>query len=726
MAKDKRVKVAVLGGGTGSLAAVFGLTSDPQWRDRYDITVYQQGWRLGGKGASGRNQKICNRIEEHGLHIWAGFYDNAFAMMRTCYEEMGRPTGTPLAGVFDAFKPKSTVTLMENVGDQWKNWTVTFPANAAVPGDHSEMPTEWEYLKHLFEWMFEQLLQSKQTVHKHDNANKEAATSIPNELWDIALEAEEKLVSSGKAALAAVSDFDRSQSNFVDSIEWLIRAARAIIHSLESNVENHLASLHHWITWAIDEFRKQLLEIVKDHLDIDDTLRRLWLIVDLSCATIIGMIADGVILEGFSVIDDDEWRVWLKKHGATDAVINSVLTRGVYDYVFGYENGDVAKANIGAGTCTHGLMRLAFTYKGALFWEMQAGMGDTVFTPLYVVLKNRGVKFKFFHRVDNLQTLDSDPSQIDSIDMGIQVNLKHGEEYDPLVDVKDLACWPSAPLYDQIQHGNELRNQGVNLESPWTDWKDVDNVTLKRGTDFDEIILGISVAALPSITPSLMATSATWKKMVEATKTVSTQAMQLWLDQDADTFGWPHGRGLLTGFADDLNTWGDLSYLLEREEWSAEHGPENESYFCGPLKDPDAIPPYSDHEYPTRRKEEVRKSSIEWIKQNLGAILPKLVEDGVVDWGQFFDEQNASGELRFNSQYWRANLAPTERYVLSLAGTMKHRLRADQSGFENLHLAGDWVATPINAGCIEAATMAGLAASRSLSGQPKVITGYYD
>ena len=41
-------------------------------------------------------------------------------------------------------------------------------------------------------------------------------------------------------------------------------------------------------------------------------------------------------------------------------------------------------------------------YTGAFMWMMQAGMGDTVFAPLYQVLQRRGVKFQFFHRVTNL------------------------------------------------------------------------------------------------------------------------------------------------------------------------------------------------------------------------------------------------------------------------------------------------------------------------------------
>jgi uncharacterized protein with NAD-binding domain and iron-sulfur cluster len=53
---DPRIKVAVLGGGVGSIVTAFYLTSTPALRARYDVTVYQVGWRIGGKGASGRNR----------------------------------------------------------------------------------------------------------------------------------------------------------------------------------------------------------------------------------------------------------------------------------------------------------------------------------------------------------------------------------------------------------------------------------------------------------------------------------------------------------------------------------------------------------------------------------------------------------------------------------------------------------------------------------------------
>ena len=81
-----RVRVAILGGGPASLSTAYHLTTfEP---DRYDITVYEMSWRLGGKTASGRGEN--GRIEEHGLHVLFGGYHNTFDMMNGCYEAVTR------------------------------------------------------------------------------------------------------------------------------------------------------------------------------------------------------------------------------------------------------------------------------------------------------------------------------------------------------------------------------------------------------------------------------------------------------------------------------------------------------------------------------------------------------------------------------------------------------------------------------------------------------------
>ncbi len=63
----KPVRVAVVGGGCAALTTAYELTK-PEHEGLYEVTVYQMGWRLGGKGASGRGPS--DRIEEHGLHLW--------------------------------------------------------------------------------------------------------------------------------------------------------------------------------------------------------------------------------------------------------------------------------------------------------------------------------------------------------------------------------------------------------------------------------------------------------------------------------------------------------------------------------------------------------------------------------------------------------------------------------------------------------------------------------
>ena len=93
--RDGPAKVAVLGGGCGGLAAAWALTATPELRERFDVTVYERSWALGGKGASGRMPNSSGdgvrgqRIHEHGLHIWFGFYVHAFRMLRDAYQESG-------------------------------------------------------------------------------------------------------------------------------------------------------------------------------------------------------------------------------------------------------------------------------------------------------------------------------------------------------------------------------------------------------------------------------------------------------------------------------------------------------------------------------------------------------------------------------------------------------------------------------------------------------------
>ena len=128
MAQKVPIRVAVVGGGCAAMAAAFEL-SRPEHDGRFEISVYQMGWRLGGKGASGRGRH--DRIEEHGLHLWMGFYENAFRLMRECYAELGRDADRcRIADWRDAFVPAEVNVVADlSAGGRWK----PFPGRRTVP-----------------------------------------------------------------------------------------------------------------------------------------------------------------------------------------------------------------------------------------------------------------------------------------------------------------------------------------------------------------------------------------------------------------------------------------------------------------------------------------------------------------------------------------------------------------------------------------------------------------
>jgi uncharacterized protein with NAD-binding domain and iron-sulfur cluster len=707
----RRQKIAILGGGMASLAAAFELTAQPGWRERYEVTLYQMGWRLGGKCASGRNLALNGRIEEHGLHVWGGFYENAFRLIRQCYAELDRPAGSPLARWDEAFKPHNFVVFEEEVDGAWRHWPRTLAANDERPGEGHELLPLWAYLGMAIQWMTDAVRASPYAAAGPVEGGQEP----PGRLHRFFLESEAIFVSVTAGVFGGVSFF----SSCVEHV--LLDVAHAIVRGHPHDPQTHPEHAHAGLSWLLEEFMRRFERRVAGDLEHDDGARRLWILLDFFRAVISGVLADRVLWQGFSVLDDHDFREWLKKHGASDLTLNSAPLRAYYDYFFAYENGDLSRPVLSAGVALYHLMRLTFTYKTAIFWEMQAGMGDAVAAPLYEVLARRGVQFRFFHRVESLG-LSEDGRSIATIRVARQATVKAGE-YQPLIEVKGLPCWPSAPLYEQLAEGEELRRRGIDLESPWSRWQDVETLTLRAGRDFDQVVLGITLAPLKTICAELIDTSPAWRKMVDHLKTVQTLGVQVWFGPDREALGWTMPVPLMTGYAQLLNTWGDFSHLLPREDWPEGSAPRSLAYFCGPLPDAPAIPDFSAHDFPEEEREELKDISIVWLQKNMPYLLPATqTADGSFNWSLLADPQGRSGVERFDAQYWRANVSPAERYVLSVPGDWRYRFKKGRSGFDNLVLAGDWVYTGLG-GCVEAAVMSGMMASRALTGHPRTIIG---
>src|SRR6185295_12074136 len=69
-------------------------------------------------------------IEEHGLHIWSGAYDNAFTLMRLALKALDRPPSHPLATIGDAFKRQNQFILTSDANDSWSAWPFWFDPDA--------------------------------------------------------------------------------------------------------------------------------------------------------------------------------------------------------------------------------------------------------------------------------------------------------------------------------------------------------------------------------------------------------------------------------------------------------------------------------------------------------------------------------------------------------------------------------------------------------------------
>src|SRR4030095_10326975 len=134
MAARRRIRVAIVGGGCAAMAAALELTR-PEQGGRYAVAVYPLGWRLGGKGASGRG--TSGRIEEHGLHVWMGWYENAFRLLRECYAELAATPGEwPPLHWRDVFIPDPYVGVADR--DRHGTWTsllAALPQRPGAPGD---------------------------------------------------------------------------------------------------------------------------------------------------------------------------------------------------------------------------------------------------------------------------------------------------------------------------------------------------------------------------------------------------------------------------------------------------------------------------------------------------------------------------------------------------------------------------------------------------------------
>jgi len=719
-------KIAILGGGMASLSAAYELTDYEGWQDKYEITLYQVGWRLGGKTSTGRGP--CDRVEEHGIHILQGWYDTTFRLLRSVYDERkGKKLapGSPLQDLFkDGLMANNTTLLTEFIPElgKWVNWPLIFPETKEQPGIGEPLPM-WSMIRKGLALTLEMLLGSPYAKNIGPVAKWILDHFFPDYL---------NHTNPGLSLKPGCS------SALLKPLTGLIeRGARKefanIIAAIEKLDDAGTGNEHKKHNIVLELIEKHIRHIEQEGLpwkEGETPRRHVAIAICFAYYNIKGVLKDVYDPEtkqfDFAKIDKYDYREWLGMQGAPQWLADSVIVRFFYTGTFANLINETGGA-VAAGTALQFFAK-SVGYKGSFVYQMVYGTGEVMIMPLYEVLKNRGVQFKFFHKIEQVHYATG--GLIETISYAEQVRLIV-PEYNPVKKIMNgtLSAWPAEPLYDQINPTDveRLKAGKISLEDPWANWTDYKNGQLQKGVDFDEVILGIPLGTLKTICNEIIDKEERWKLMADNVVTTPTQSAQLWflpkledLGFDLASWGLPqqYSAPNVVVYQNPMYSWLDSSLVLPNEDWPADQRPNFLAYFTGPYVLRKPLPPFTKHAYQAKENERLKDAFEQWLLDNAGWFWPKgttyLYPQGLNF--QLLADVNKStdGYSRFASQFFRANVRPTDHYTLSVPNSALYRLKAGASGFDNLFLCGDWIDFGGNVGYIDGTIQSGQQAAQAL------------
>lgn len=766
---EKKHKVAIIGGGPSALAAAFELTNDAEARKRLEITIYQMGWRLGGKCATGRNDK--NRIEEHGIHVFFGWYHNAFKMLQRAYEERNQTADGKNAyftDCNDAFTPggDSLLTWFAPDEGRWKDLAVKRPAGKGKPWEGGP-PQMWtltkDFLGSLLDMVgsmkddhparYKDIREGESVLLSNEDTGAEGGDLLDALIW----KPRKRIRAAIRESIHTV--LDAEEKVIIGKVHAHLKRIAGKCDALDADGSFPNNGIIKQLIRIIDAALKIIHEIMKVIPHLESHRRSYFALTtaDFGLCLIKGLLkqvsfSNGKAYIPTSNLDEVEFSDWMAAQGADQRTIFSPIFRFMYNGTYAYPRGDNNdNGSISARAAILGSLLVFTANKGAPVYAFNAGCAEVFVAPIYQCLRDRGVKFEFFNKVTDIVPAPSNDF-IQSIKIDIQARLKDKQKpYDPLMILtlekegkkKKLACWPWAPDGSQLQFSTkpekqrQIEEEGVthnlgkyNLESSLSNYK-VGTKTLRAGRDFDQIILATPPRTLQYIGQKLWTDDSPWQNYSEQIGVVQTQQVQLWLRKtakelgvDAQSWGLPKGTYVSSNsYKLPLTCWGDYSYLLNVEPYDKSYGdqPRFLGYFTSVLPEVWNIVDSGDENLNYLAYQVIRSAAVNYLQQSMAYFFKNEkyhVNPGSVDLKLLISGAwNKEGDIFpyvLTQQYFRANIDPSELYTQSLPGTGKYRIACDETGFENMFLAGDGTNNGYNFGCVEASVISGIRAARAL------------
>lgn len=418
-------------------------------------------------------------------------------------------------------------------------------------------------------------------------------------------------------------------------------------------------------------------------------------------------VTDDVILGGKSwdELDALDFRAWMHSHrifGFPD-LRQTAIMQVPYDGVFAYEGHDQASPLLSAGVAARGLLKLVSDYERSPYNTMNAGMGETVFMPMYEVLQARGVRFDFFARVKEVRL---NGGHVEEVVIARQAVVKPGVTYDPVELVNGVRTWRRHP--DDAQ----LSANAIHADDPMSDafHGQIGPDELKRvGVDYDWV-----VCALPApVTAHVLRNHAGIPQLeaIAQIPTVATLHLQTWFVDSLHQLGWTMPSRVLGGFPQPLNSMLTDDMILSIEPWPSPR-PRGLLYMSGPFGGGWSV----NSEDPAARVLS-DAAAYDEAKTFVTNELHKVLTQAVTPAGTFdFSTLHAPFHPadRMKDQYVRGNIDRAARYVFMKPGTLKFRPPAYVPEVRNLVFAGDWIKTGVDIPCIEGCVTGGLQAANAI------------
>lgn len=688
---------AIFGGGMAGLSAAWKiLETEPDAR----VDIFECGWRLGGKLHSSESVEDPEN-REHGLHILFGFYVNVFHLLYKSYQELEDEPYLRFRSLDDAVEPQKFGVVYDPEADaNDRQWLIRWPRDGELPGRSTWIPDELESL-----WDMGRVMV------------KIAASLLPDSLA--------RLYRSGALLRGAGSTAE------IEVLRWMTEVASVF----EKTPDHAVSTVRSGAVPKDDSHDSdgRALKQAHDHrpeAPLDVGVRRALELVDIAAGIAGGLNRHRAETGSWNIDALDEYSLsdWLEMSGVSKASANSAFIDMYREAAFGYRGGHDDQPDFAAGAALRAMIRIFGHFRGCVTWKLVGGAGECVVAPVFLSLRHRGARFRFFHRLEEVGW-DEDRNAVFAR-VQRQADIYPGRGYEYLKNRSTGGVyWPDAPDYDRLVNGDKLRTWEGRLEDPNQVVPDDvapqdcrDTIYAGPGQKYDKFIIATGLGSLKApdtagnrVFRETTARTKNLRETIDELALVPTIAAQFSLSKKIQLLGWTDDDESpgLSGMPRPLPIACDMS----RAGLNA-----GTYYLCSAYPLP--VHHLSDEPIDDEaEKNKVIDQMITWCESSGRYLSNRPPPDAKWDWSLLCDTLNRVGPERMRGQYLRLNNLPVETCIGCHSGTNLRLLGPDDSGLPGLILAGAWTRTGMNLSSFEAAVMSGFRAARSATGATFEVPG---